>query len=71
MAHKFKWAERYEYDTGKELPLYVNYDSADSDAMSEDSQIDRTGKAKNKWIFIEVPESQHKVKAKAKAEAKV
>ena len=31
MAHKFKWAERYEYDTDKEVPLCFNYDSADSD----------------------------------------
>ena len=46
MAHKFKWAARYEYDTGKRLNLYNPQDGSDSDVMSEDNQIDDTGVAK-------------------------
>ena len=67
MAHKFKWAARYEYDTGKKLELYNPQDGSDSDVMSEDSQIDRTGIAKKQ---IEPPESPQKTKSRAKAKAK-
>ena len=57
MAHKFKWAARYEYDTGKRLDLYNPQDGSDSDVMSEDHQIDDTGVAKK---LIEVPELQQR-----------
>ena len=63
MAHKFKWAARYEYDTGKKLDLYNPQDGSDSDVMSEDNQIDDTGVAKK-------TDRSARVAAKAKAKAK-